>query len=128
MEVHGVAVMDYEKFFDEILELDKNIRYVGIYSKDKTYGKMREGLPNLLTPEESKKSLNDAIARWKTRTDLAHKIGEPLYAMAEYKKIKRITFPLDKERLILVSMKSEAYHEIITKELLEIRDKYISSP
>ena len=67
--------MDYEKFFDEVLGFDKNIRYVGIYSKDKIHGKMREGLPNLLTPEESKKSLNDTFARWKTRTDLAHKIG-----------------------------------------------------
>ena len=127
MEIHGVIVVDYEKFFDEILELDKNIRYVGIYSKDEIHGKMHEGLPNLLTPEESKKSLNDAAARWKTRTDLAHKIGEPLYAIIEYKKVKRITFPLDKERLILIFMEPEAYHEIIIKELLEIRDRYISS-
>jgi len=127
VEIHGVTVVDYEKFFDEILGLDKNIRYVGIYSKDEIHGKMREGLPNLLTPEESKKSLNDAAAGWKTRTDLAHKIGEPLYAIIEYKKVKRITFPLDKERLILISMEPEAHYEIIIKELLEIRDRYISS-
>ena len=127
MEIHGVTVVDYEKFFDEILGLDKNIRYVGIYSKNEIHGKMREGLPNLLTPEESKKSLNDAAAGWKTHTDLAHKIGEPLYAIIEYKKVKRITFPLDKERLILIFMEPEAYHEIIIKELLEIRDRYISS-
>ena len=56
----------------------------------------REGVQNLLSPEESKKSLAIYIVNsWKTRNTLAPKIGKGKYVLAEYEKIKRITMPLD---------------------------------
>jgi hypothetical protein len=44
-----------------------------------------------LTPEESKMSLDLAINAWKTRGELAPKIGKGKYVLAEYEKSKRIT-------------------------------------
>ena len=41
---------------------------------------------------------------------LATKVGRGKYAMAEYEKIKRITFPLDPEHLLLVTTKVESEH------------------
>ena len=116
--------MDYEKFCNEVLKFDRHIRYVAIGSKDEYYGKMRENVTNLLTPVESEKSLKDALLRWKTRVSLAHKLGSPTYAMTEYKKIKRITFPLSGDRLALISMDPAGYDEIIIKELIETIDKF----
>jgi hypothetical protein len=42
----------------------------------------------LLSPKESKKSLELAVNSWKTRTALAPKIGKGKYVLAEYEKIK----------------------------------------
>jgi hypothetical protein len=52
-----------------------------------------QSVKNLLTSEESKKSLELAVNSWKTRSKLAPKIGKGKYVLAEYEKIKRITMP-----------------------------------
>ncbi len=118
--------IDYEKFCNDVFKLDKNIRFVGIFDGHFSLVKMRDGLQSLLTPEETRNSLIDTYSRWRTRHGLSKKLGKPLYAMAEYEKVKRITIPLNDEGLILVSMDPSGYHEIITKEILGIRDKYLS--
>jgi len=118
--------IDYEKFCEEVFKLDDKIRYVGIFNGHFSLIKMREELQNLLTDEETRDSLIDTYTRWKTRKGLEKKLGKALYAMAEYEKVKRITIPLNDEGLILVSMESSTFHEIITKEIIEIRDKYLS--
>jgi hypothetical protein len=87
---------------------------------------MREGLQNLLTPEETKESISDAITRWETRKKLSGKLGDPLYAMAIYKKVKRITLPINQKGLILVSMDPSGYHEVIIDEIVELKDRFLN--
>jgi hypothetical protein len=70
----------------------------------------RQGVQNLLTPEESKKSLELAVNSWKTRSTLAPKIGKGKYVLAEYEKIKRITMPLGDEHLLYITTEPEADH------------------
>lgn len=121
-----MSKLDYEKFCDEVFKLDKNIRFVGIFDGHFSLTKMREGLESYLTPEETKNSLIDTYSRWRTRQGLSKKLGSPLYAVAQYEKVKRMTIPLDDDGLILVSTEPSCYHEIITKEIISIRDKYLS--
>ena len=85
---------------------------------------MREGLQSLLSDEETLNSIIDTFSKWRTRQGLAKKLGEPLYAMAEYEKVKRITMPINDDGLILVSAEPSVNHETVTKEILSIRDKY----
>ncbi len=117
--------IDYEKFCDEVFKLDKKIRFVGIFNSHFKLIKMREGLQSLLSPEETQYSIIDTFSKWRTRQGLAKKLGEPLYAMAEYEKVKRITIPINDDGLILVSAEPSVNHETITKEILSIRDKYL---
>ena len=46
----------------------------------------RPGVTNLLTPDESRKSLEMAVNAWKSRSQLAPKIGKGKYVLAEYEK------------------------------------------
>lgn len=85
---------------------------------------MRDGVQNLLTPNQTIWSLKDTLERWKTRNALSSRLGKPLYAMAEYEKIKRLTIPVDEDCFILISMERDVYHEVITKEILDLRDEY----
>jgi len=115
----------YEKFCDEVFKLDKKIRFVGIFNSRFKLIKMREGLQSYLSNEETQYSIIDTFSKWRTRQGLAKKLGEPLYAMAEYEKVKRITIPKNDDGLILVSAEPSVNHETITKEILSIRDKYL---
>src|SRR5688500_17584768 len=107
--------MDYKRTYEDIMNIDPKIRLVTICDLG---GKImhsghRQGVTNLLTPEESKKSLDLAINAWKTRSELAPKLGKGKYVLAEYEKIKRITMQM-----------SEDYILNLTKEVEE-EDKWI---
>jgi len=63
--------------YDKIMSIDPQIRFATIANKD---GKIehtghREGVTNVLTSDESKKSLQRAIDSWNARNDLSDKIG-----------------------------------------------------
>ena len=48
-------------------------------------------------------SLELTVNSWKTRTQLAPKIGKGKYVLAEYEKLKRITMPLGDEHLLYIT-------------------------
>ena len=104
--------MDYGKLSKDILNLDPKVRFAGICDDtgEIKYGGQREGVKNLLSPDETKKSNLQALARWGLRNSLAPKIGKGRYAMAEYEKIKRITIPLENDHLLLITTEVEADH------------------
>src|SRR5438067_13391922 len=109
------TVMDYKRIYEDIMNSDPKIRLVTICDPN---GKImlsdhRKGVQNLLSPEESKKSLELAVNSWKTRSTLAPKIGKGKYVLAEYEKIKRITMPLDDKHLLYVTTEVECDHSTL---------------
>ena len=58
-----VTAMDYERLCKDILNLDPKIRFAGICDEtgQTKYGGQREGVRNLLSPEETKKSNLQAL-------------------------------------------------------------------
>lgn len=78
-----------------------------------------KGLPIYLPPKESKRSLEMAVNAWKTRSQLANKIGKGKYVLAEYKKVKRITAPLDENHLLYITPEVSADHDKILKAIVK---------
>lgn len=104
--------MDYKQFYEEVMKFDPTIRLITICDLN---GKImhsdhRQGVQNLLSPEESKKSLELAINAWKIRNELAPKIGKGRYVLAEYEKIKRITMPLGDNHVLYMTTEVESDH------------------
>ena len=100
---------------EQILELDKTIRFVGIANLE---GKLiaqeyRKGLRSLLTKEESELSAMQSIIRMGTRKVLEEKLGKTIYAFALYEKVKRATIPLGSTSFLMISFNIEANHESI---------------
>ena len=118
--------MEYEKIRDEILECDKDIRYVGIYDYGEIYDKMKPGLKSHLSREETEMSLSQAVYRWSTRKKTADKIGKPIYALAKYEKIYRVTIPIGGAGLILISIELNVDVNEIVEKILTIKNKYSS--
>jgi len=101
------------------MKSDPKIRLVIIY--DLT-GKIihadhREGVKNL---DYRRKSLELVVNSWKTRNQLATKIGKGKYALAEYEKIKRITMPLGDEHLLYVTTELEADHSVLIDRITKL--------
>ena len=118
--------MEYEKICDEILECDKDIRYVGIYDYGELYDKMKSGLKSHLSREETEMSLSQAVYRWSTRKKTTDKIGKPIYALAKYEKIYRMTIPISGAGLILISIELNVDVNMIVDKIITIKNKHSS--
>src|ERR687890_979939 len=117
--------MNYQKLYTDIMNIDPKIRLVTICD---TNGKVmfsdhRQGVKNLLSPEESKESLELAVNSWKTRSKLASKIGKGKYVLAEYEKIKRITMPFRDDLLLYVTTEPEADHSNIINRIRNLESR-----
>jgi hypothetical protein len=114
--------MDYDNLCRSILQIDSKIRFAGICdeSGEIKHGGQKEGVKNILSNEETRKSNLQALARWGLRNSLSSKIGRGKYAMAEYERIKRITIPLDDDHLLLITTEVEADHAKIIINALNL--------
>jgi hypothetical protein len=117
-----IWTMDFDRLCKDIIGLDPKIRFAGVCDDvgEIVYGGQREGITDLLSKEESRRSNLQAIARWALRSSLSPKIGRGRYAITEYEKIKRITFPIDESNLLLVTTEVDANHNKIIRDILTL--------
>jgi hypothetical protein len=106
----SIRVYKIKQHYKDIMNIDPKIRLVTICDTNGNiiFYRHREGVQNLLTKDESKKSLEMAMAAWKVRSELSDKIGKGLYVLAEYEKIKRITMPFGDDFLLYLTTEVEA--------------------
>lgn len=106
----SIRVYKIKQHYKDIMNIDPKIRLVTICDTNGNiiFYRHRQGVENLLTKDESKKSLEMAMAAWKVRSELSDKIGKGLYVLAEYEKIKRITMPFGDDFLLYLTTEVEA--------------------
>ena len=119
-------MISYDEICEVLLRVDPSIRYVGILDGEKITFRKRACLYSLLNPTENVKSATHALMRWQSRRVFAAKFGMPLYAMAEYKLIKRVTMQLKGNVILLVSMNKDAPHDKIINKLIKLKEKWIT--
>ncbi len=114
--------MDYKQIYEKVMGIDPLTRLVTICDRDGKiiYSGHREGVRNLLTQDESKRSLELAVNSWKTRSKLEPKMGKGRYVLAEYEKITRITMPLDDNHLLYITTEVGADHLKIINHVREL--------
>ena len=107
-----IRLFKIKQHYNDIINIDPNIRLVTICDSEGNtmYSRHGEGVKNLLTAEESKKSIAMAMTGWKVRSELSHKIGRGKYVIAEYERIKRITMPFGEDYLLYLTTEPQANH------------------
>lgn len=108
---------------DKLLHSDSHIRFVAISNMDGNIlaSINREGMNNILTEDETEKSLQRAISSWNSRRELFDKTGEGKYALVVYEKLKRITIPIDKEHLIYITFDSDGNNRDVVQAVLNLK-------
>jgi hypothetical protein len=114
--------MDFDMLCKSILDIDPQVRFAGVcdHTGEIKHGGHAEGIVNLLSADETKRSNMQALARWGLRNSLAPKIGYGKYSMTEYEKLKRITIPLTSDHLLLVTTEVRADHAKIIQAILKM--------
>ena len=111
-----------KQHYTDIINIDPKIRLVTLCDTNGKimYSRHRQGVTNLLSNQESKKSLELAMNAWKIRSELASKIGKGKYVLAEYEKIKRITMPFGNDLLLYLTTEVEADHSNILNRIRKL--------
>ncbi len=118
-----IGHIEYGKFFDEVIKLDQNVRFVAIYD-GQFHAKFRNGIHGYFQDEEIKESLSKAQKRWDSRKKMSLKIGEPKFAMAQYDKVNRITISLDNYGVILVTTEIDVDVNKLVDGIIDIRARF----
>jgi hypothetical protein len=116
--------IEYGSFVNRLFNLDKNIRFVAVANKS---GEIlakgsKPDTPLFLSPEETQETLHHAITAWKSREKHYSKIGEGLYTLAVYEKLRRATIPLPSGNLLLVTIDNAGgQQQIMDKIINEVK-------
>lgn len=115
--------MDYDKFCEEILYIDPQIRFAGVFAANGEMkgGGPREGIKIRFTMAELKKSGIQALGRWILRNPDEDKMGKSRFAIVEYERVRLITVPIDRSHILFVSTELQANYVNIVNRILKLK-------
>ena len=119
---------DSAKFFyaftQNILNIDKSIRWVGITNQNGIIinERYRERLERFLTVEENHEFAINTITRHKTRLKLEPKIGELTYTFRRYTRMSRSLIPINENYYLILNIDFDQYYfdKIITEKIISL--------
>lgn len=119
--------MDYGKFCSEILNSDPKIRFATAYDEwaVKLGGGIRQGVTNLLTERKENELVNLSVMDWKARKEMSQWLGKTIYTLAEYDKVKRFSFYLGDDNLLLVSAEKDTDTNKVVDNVIKLYYKNI---
>ncbi len=114
--------MDYNDFTTKILEIDPKIRFAVVYDAWSRHvsGGLRKGVESLLSAHAEKELVNLSIINWQARKSMAKYLGKTIYTLDEHDKIKRFSFYLGEDHLLLVSTEKDADTKFIVDEIIKL--------
>ncbi len=114
--------MDYETFCSQILESNPTIRFATAYDEwaVRVGGGMRKGITNLLSEHKENELVNLSVMDWKARKEMSKWLGKTIYTLAEYDKIKRFSFYLGDDNLLLVSAEKDANTNHVVESVIKL--------
>jgi hypothetical protein len=112
--------IQYETLLNRLFDLDHYIRFVAVASKSgEILAKGSKPDTKLfLSPEETQETIHHAINAWSSREKHYGKIGQGLYTLAVYEKLRRATIPLPSGNLLLVTIDNAGGQQQIMEKIL----------
>jgi len=116
-------VSDYGRKLERIFRIDENVRFAAVSDMDGNpiVSKSRPGVDMYLSPQDTRETLRHAASAWRSRMKHYDKIGNGIYTMAVYEKLRRVTIPLKSGNLLLVTIDNRGgQHQIVDRILNEV--------
>ena len=114
--------MNYDSFCSQILEINSKIRFATVYDSwaKRVAGGLRKGSTSLLSEHAENELVNLSIINWKSRKGMSKWLGKTIYTLAEHDKVKRFSFYLGEDHLLLISTEKDVDTDIIVNEVIKL--------
>jgi len=100
----------HEKLLNMLMDFNPLVRFTAVCTLDGEieWSSQRDDVTNIVPLEETKSSIQRAAESWnKRRKRSENGAGRGMYTITAYEKIKRITIPLDNDRILFISTNNE---------------------
>lgn len=116
--------LNYEGVMHRLFDLDENIRFAAVANMNgeiiATHSRPNTNL--YLSHDDTLDTIQHAISAWKSREKHYDKVGQGLYTLAVYEKLRRATIPLPSGNILLVTIdNSGGQQQIMEKILNEVK-------
>ena len=114
--------LDYENFCSKILEINPKIRFATVYDSwaKRVAGGLRKGSHSLLSEHDENELVNLSIINWKARKEMSKSLGKTIYTLAEHDNVKRFSFYLGKDHVLLLSTEKDADTNVVVDEIIKL--------
>lgn len=122
-------VMNFENFCSQILESNPKIRFATVYDEwgVRLSGGIRKGVQNLLSAHAEKELVSLSVMDWKARKEMSKWLGKTIYTLGEYEKVKRFSFYLGEDNLLLVSAEKDADTNQVVDQVIKLYYKNLDN-
>ena len=99
----------YEQLLNMIMDFNESVRFAAVSDPNGNliWNSQREGISNIVPIEKTKATMTRSRGEWDDYATSAEYVGNGLYSITSYAKIKRITIPLSDGNMLFISVNNK---------------------
>ena len=96
----------YEQLLNMLMDFNDSVRFAAVSDSNGTllWNSQRGGVSNIVPIEKTKATMSRSRGEWDEAASTADDMGNGLYSITSYAKIKRITIPLSDGNMLFISV------------------------
>ena len=99
----------YEQLLNMIMDFNESVRFAAVSDANGQllWNSQRDGVSNIVPIEKTKETMSRSRSEWDAYSSASEHIGNGMYSITSYAKIKRITIPLPDGNMLFVSVSNK---------------------
>jgi len=99
----------YEQLLNMLMDFNESVRFAAVSDAagQLLWNSQRNGVSNIVPIEKTKTTMSRSRSEWDAYTSTAEYIGNGMYSITSYAKIKRITIPLPDGKMLFISVNNK---------------------
>ena len=99
----------YQQLLNMLMDFNESVRFAAVSDADGQllWNSQRNGVSNIVPIEKTKSSMSRSRSEWDDYASSAEHIGNGMYSITSYAKIKRITIPLPDGKMLFISVNNK---------------------
>ena len=99
----------YKQLLNMVMDFNESVRFAAVSDAGGKllWNSQRNGVSNIVPIEKTKATMSRSRSEWDNYASTSEHIGNGLYSVTSYSKIKRITIPLSDGKMLFISVNNK---------------------
>ena len=99
----------YEQLLNMLMDFNESVRFAAVSDAggQLLWNSQRNGVSNIVPIEKTKATMSRSRSEWDNYASTSEHVGNGLYSVTSYSKIKRITIPLSDGKMLFISVNNK---------------------